>query len=291
MTHFTIGEIIREYRKQLKLSQEDLSSEDISVDTIQRIESGAEIPQKRIIRTLFERMNVGIPVNILPATKEELSNYLICLEIEQKIYDGNFNINDRLNEFKKNITNENIFDKQRYYLYKGLYTLYIQENIESAKKLFIISLSQTIKDFFKQGTIPVRNIYINTEIRIILELSICELKSKNYEKAEYLLQFLLKYIESNHTDNREQKIIMPKLFYYLSLLAENNKEIENMRDYSERGIVFNMKNDSMIFMQNLLKINASAYKKLGNKEKADELQNYANSYSKILSPLQNPPTL
>ena len=139
--------------------------------------------------------------------------------------------------------NENIFDKQRYYLYKGLYTLYIQENIESAKKLFIISLSQTIKDFFKQGTIPVRNIYINTEIRIILELSICELKSKNYEKAEYLLQFLLKYIESNHTDNREQKIIMPKLFYYLSLLAENNKEIENMRDYSERGIEFNMKND------------------------------------------------
>ena len=79
---------------------------------------------------------------------------------------------------------------------------------------------------------------------------------------------------------------MPKLFYYLSLLAENNKEIENMRDYSERGIVFNMKNDSMIFMQNLLKINASAYKKLGNKEKADELLNYANSYSKILLPVQ-----
>lgn len=286
MTHFTIGEIIREYRKQLKLSQEDLSSEDISVDTIQRIESGAEIPQKRIIRTLFERMNVGIPVNILPATKEELNSYLISLEIEQNIYDGNLNINDRLHELKQYISDDNIFDKQRYYLYKGLYTLYIQENIELAKKLFKISLSQTIKGFFKHGIIPVRNIYINTEIRIILELSICELKSKNYENAKYLLQFLLKYTESNHPDNRERKIIMPKIFYYLSLLAENNNEIENMCDYSERGIVFNMKNDSMIFMQNLLEINASAYKKLGNKEKADELLNYANSYSKILLPIQ-----
>ncbi len=60
MPSLNIGTIIRERRKELELSQEDLADGVCAVSTLSRIESGTQLPSKNHLEALLERLGYSI---------------------------------------------------------------------------------------------------------------------------------------------------------------------------------------------------------------------------------------
>ena len=56
MGRYRLGDIIRMTRKSLSITQEELSLEICSVETLSRIESGRQNPSKDVYELLMERM-------------------------------------------------------------------------------------------------------------------------------------------------------------------------------------------------------------------------------------------
>lgn len=69
MENYLIGNVLKEYRTRLKISQEDLCLDLCAVSTLSRIESGTQIPGRKLIEALFSRMGISRSVPITKVGK------------------------------------------------------------------------------------------------------------------------------------------------------------------------------------------------------------------------------
>ena len=106
MELYLIGKLLKEFRIRRRLTQEKLADV-CSVSTISRIESGNQIPSRRLVEALFQKMGYESPSDDVPATDAELQRHIIEKTMSKMSSNGKYEFEELLNEYKNCATEMN----------------------------------------------------------------------------------------------------------------------------------------------------------------------------------------
>lgn len=81
MGHYMLGTLIRDARERQKFSQEELSYGICTSSTLSRIENGVQMPGKKILEGLLQRLGITDQICDIYHSREELERY----EMEQNL--------------------------------------------------------------------------------------------------------------------------------------------------------------------------------------------------------------
>ena len=90
MAYNTIGELIRDARERQKYSQEELSYGICAVSTLSRIENGLQVPGKKILEGLLQRLGAVDRIYHVYLNQEERERYQLEQQLAKSLGDGDF---------------------------------------------------------------------------------------------------------------------------------------------------------------------------------------------------------
>lgn len=81
MAHYSVGSMIRDVRERQNYSQEELSFGICTASTLSRIENGVQVPGKKILEALMQRLGMVDRIYNSYLSREEME----CYELEEKL--------------------------------------------------------------------------------------------------------------------------------------------------------------------------------------------------------------
>ncbi len=81
MAYYTVGDRIRDVRERQKYSQEELSYGICTPSTLSRIENGLQVPGKKILEALTQRLGISDGMDAVYLSREEMERY----ELERQL--------------------------------------------------------------------------------------------------------------------------------------------------------------------------------------------------------------
>jgi len=87
MANYTVGEILRETRERKKCSQEEVCYGICTPSTLSRIENGMQIPGRRILEALTQRLGITDNLYTTYMGREELELYETGKATDEKALD------------------------------------------------------------------------------------------------------------------------------------------------------------------------------------------------------------
>lgn len=217
MSIYPLGEVIRRYRKELKISQEKLSEGICSVATLSRIENGERLPNKANFDAFMQRMGQSGELYDAFISAQDFEIHEKKFHIRQLIlkedFEGASQTLDELEMLIRDDIEENKLHKQ-FVQYmrvitenKGKLTLDSLEKLESAIKI-------TLKNY---GKTKIYN-YLLTydEIVILNNIAVAYGENEQKNKAIQIYGELKEYMEDNYINSEEKMRMYPSILYNLS---------------------------------------------------------------------------
>ena len=107
MSNYNVGDMIRLTRQAIGMSQEELSDNICSVQTLSRIENGKVKVKKRIYQQLMERMGRDGAKNYSVLSAENLEILDIMVEVDNAIFYKDYSLAElKLNRLKEGLSVE-----------------------------------------------------------------------------------------------------------------------------------------------------------------------------------------
>ena len=141
MSNYNVGDMIRLTRQAIGMSQEELSDNICSVQTLSRIENGKVKVKKRIYQQLMERMGRDGAKNYSVLSAENLEILDIMVEVDNAIFYKDYSLAElKLNRLKEGLSVEEEIN----YLYireceilidSGLHRMSKEKELEELEKL------------------------------------------------------------------------------------------------------------------------------------------------------------
>lgn len=200
MENYLVGNILKEYRTRLKISQEDLCLDLCAVSTLSRIESGAQVPGRKLIEALFSRMGISRSV---PITKTDFQRENIEFKIGGLVASGNLEISNLLEEYKNCDKNISSLEMQFYLFYKAMADDFFEHDGEKALKKYEEALKLSINDY-ELNKLPSARLLTKTELLILNNISRTHYFVGNKEMAISLMEFLKSYFEKGIMSEEEK---------------------------------------------------------------------------------------
>ena len=232
MENYLIGNILKEYRTRLKISQEDLCLDLCAASTLSRIASGAQIPGRKLVEALFSRMGVNKSV---PLTKVDFQRENLEFKINDMVATGKFEIFDLLEEYKNCGDELNSLEKQFYLFYKTMAEDFFEHNCEKALKNYEEALKISIKDY-EIGKLPNARLLTKTELLILNNISRTQYFLGQKDAAIELMEFLRSYFEKGIMSEEEKAKNYPVILFNLENWYGNANEDEKVIELCEIGI-------------------------------------------------------
>ena len=229
MENYIIGNILKEYRTRLKISQEDLCLDLCAVSTLSRIESGAQIPGRKLVEALFSRMGMN---KSIPITKADFQREKLEYKINDMVATGKFEIFDLLEEYKNCGGELNILEKQFYLFYKTMAEEFFEHDYEKALKDYEEALKISIKDY-NLGMIPNARLLTKIELMILNNISRMQYFLGEKEAAIVLMEFLRSYFEKGIMTEEEKAKNYPVILFNLENWygkADDDKKVIELCD-------------------------------------------------------------
>ena len=276
MQNVSIGECIRQRRKELNLTQEDLCFGICETSTLSRIENGHHAPCRSKINALLQRL--GLPEERYYALVSEnekqiegLKKEIVACNVASQCKRGR----ELLNQLENLIEPDDMLSKQfimrsRVLLGK-LDNLYTQsEQIEILLKAIRLTVPS-----FELNTIS-EHLYTFDEIKIINQLANIYVSSGGLELALNIYAQLTEYIENHYqeviTGNGLLPLILHNYARAFNLASEYGKCIET----AEKGRITCIRYGHYQFLPGFVALKAEAYYFLGDKSKS--LDFYTQAY-------------
>ena len=256
MEQYNIGDIIKETRERIGLCQEDLCGPEIAASTIYRIEAGLHVPQTRVIKFIFARMGMKVPINLVSVTEEEFKRYILQNDIEKKWINQEYDIINKLREFKRLNIEMDIFDIQFYLLYKAKYLLALKKDDLKTKKIAFKLLSkailQTLPDFYSEKKLSKKKLLTQQEIDCIYEWSLLGYYFGNKEECENNIIYLLEYFQKKKNKENSGELFISRILMTLIQWEKEKNNIESILKYSEIGIEYCIKSSNVKLLADFL---------------------------------------
>ena len=232
METYIIGNILKEYRTRLKISQEDLCLDLCAVSTLSRIESGAQIPGRKLVEALFSRMGMNKSV---PLTKLDFQRENLEYEINDMVATGKFEIFDLLEEYRNCDDELNSLEKQFYLFYKTMAEDFFAHNCEKALKNYEEAIKISIKDY-EIGKIPNTRLLTKIELMILNNISRTQYFLGQKGSAIELMEFLRSYFEKGIMSEEEKAKNYPVILFNLENWYGNSDDDKKVIELCDIGI-------------------------------------------------------
>lgn len=209
MANYTIGEILREVREREKYSQEELSFGICTPSTLSRIENGVQIPGRRILEALTQRLGITDTVYTTYMGKEELELYENGKRLMRSISTCNYSAARQLaaaveQEIQKlSGRGYRLHMEQQYVLFaKAVLRKKEKKDRQKVLELFLEALSVTMPDF--------DGIHIKNRLLTFQEISIlnnigCMYHEMGKQIEAFQIMFGLKEYMEHHVKDEEEK--------------------------------------------------------------------------------------
>lgn len=236
MGRYRLGDIIRMTRKSLSITQEQLSDEICSVETLSRIENGNQNPSRDVYELLMERMGRfrERAYSMLSVSDFKVLEKMKQFEDYIKLYDYN-QAEDVLKEIKE-ILGNSILDKQ--FLIRAESLVNYRLNRISTKE-YLDAFQQAIRlTIPKYGTISLSNWPLNfNEAMLLVNISIAYAEMEDYPKAIEVIEDAYNAMKKSYMEEQQRVILLVTIATNLSkwygLIGGYQKAIE----IAEEGIL------------------------------------------------------
>lgn len=226
MAYYRAGDVIRLNRIAVGMTQEELSEDICSVETLSRIENGHHKIKKETYRLLMERMN-RIPEK----------NYAICTGKDMEFLEEDYIISNMMANYE--------YEKAEFYLekmeqkigknllsqqhLKRFKTIVDYNNKKICAEMYVKRMEETIAITVPDYEKHLDKIYPFTEQEayIMMNLGMGYAKVGNYEKFIKIFQMLLRCVEEGYMDSENGEI--------LKIIVKRNmsREFGPMKRYQE----------------------------------------------------------
>jgi transcriptional regulator with XRE-family HTH domain len=229
MGRYRLGDIVRMTRKSLSITQEQLSDEICSVETLSRIENGSQNPSRDVYELLMERMGRirDRAYSMLSVSDLKVLELMKLFEDYIKQYDFH-QAEGILEEIKKTVGNS-VLDKQFLIRAESLVN-YNLKRIGSKEYLagFEKALCLTIS---KYGTISLANWPLSfSEAMLLVNISIAQTENGDINKAIEVIKEVYSAMKQSYMEEQQRSILQVTIANNLSkwygLISEHEKAIE-----------------------------------------------------------------
>lgn len=236
MEQYQVGKLLKEYRKRKKISQEELAFGLCEVSTLSRIERGEQIPNRKLVQLLFERLNEGLPSLDIPMNKYDFDRYNLEVRIQSMVARNDYEIAELLQEYSSLEQKMNKFELQFHEFYQALYHMrHRTKTNEDVLNDFCNAMKITVKDFTLDTSMD-DYLLTQTEIFILNNIAITEYYIGWHEKAIKRMEFLKAYFDTNDVEEKE-RIYSYKIFlFHLSNWTGEAGDSKKSLEYAEEGI-------------------------------------------------------
>lgn len=249
-----VGNLIKTYRKQKKISLKDLSYGVCTISTLSRIEQGIYMPNFMQIRVFFTRLGKNEPKDIIPITKKESELYDLETKLLKLSDSRDKNRLILLEKYEKCLGKRDFLGKQIYLLEKAIYLSQFDDCLEESRKMCIKALQITRPNFPDDAQIIPSGFYSYVELILINNIAhseyyIFDIFKTNVEyrtNAINKMKFLKSYYENNIEDyenNNMYTVILFNLTNWIGLSGDFSQALE----LSKKGILVSKNNPYYLF--------------------------------------------
>ena len=279
MENYFIGTIIKEYRTRLKISQEELCFGLCAVSTLSRIESGAQVPGRKLVEALFSKMGMNKSV---PVTKVDFQRENIEYKVNALVANGDFKIFDLLEEYKNCGDGLDTLETQFYLFFKTMAEDFFKHDGKKALRKYEEALKLSIKDY-ELHSLPHARLLTKTELLILNNISRTFYFIGEKEMAIELMEFLRAYFEKGIMSEEEKAKNYPVILFNLENWYGLQGKTKECLEICELGI------DSCIQYGNLSLFAYHIFNKgcaLVELERLEEGKEYLNQSFSIMKSLK-----
>ena len=264
MDYFSIGSIIKEFRKRAGLSQAALCEGLCELPTMNKIENGKQNPTKKLLDAIIERLQIPVAVNIA-ITDSDFEK----MQIENKIIDSfskhKFEFLPLLNNY--NMTNK--FEEQFYQYAHAVYSYKVEKNhslaLEELHKAILLTFPT-----YTDGCDIQKHLFTSIELSILNSIAICLYKLHKTDTAITVMEQLTLCLEDKYSESDIYVQKYPMITYNLSTWLGITMQYEKSLEYSKKGIDCCMKNEKYSILPRLLYNTGFSLVKLNRKEESKE---------------------
>ena len=222
MVYYRLGDVIRELRDRLHMTQEELAAGICSVSSIAKIEKGSQMPSGRVAEALLRRLkDSGCFFTGFAQTEEliELRNWGRVLELAKE-------------ERKRG----SLFEEQFYD-----YVLVIdrmKDGTDHAVLLLelmkILVMSMPLEELYDESA--ARRTYTYLELYILNSIAVQFYHMESFEPANRILERVYTYLKKWHTDGEIGRYLLPAVCNNLAAVKLSAGLVYPARIFCDAGI-------------------------------------------------------
>lgn len=267
-----LGRMIWHIREEVGISQKDIARGIVSTAELCKIEYGEKEIDYFLLEALFQRLGKSIDKIEWIVTQEEYRLLYLRDEIIEGLQKRKYETVEKLLEKYQWYTDEKPLHIQ--------YRLMVQAVMEYLKKQdeaeCISLLEQAIKITFSDWKeTEESNMHLcRQELQVLLMLAYIQAKTEDKHMAVKILSWVQNYIEHRIADEEEMVKIYPHCELLLGMVYYDQREYTKAYQECVKGKECLIKNGSLVFMYELLQLEAACKGALGKEEELSECEHY-----------------
>jgi transcriptional regulator with XRE-family HTH domain len=236
MGRYRLGDIIRLTRKSLSITQEQLSDEICSVETLSRIENGSQNPSRDTYELLMERMGRirERAYSILSVSDFKVLEKMKQFEDYIKLYD--FNHADSVLKEIEEILGNSILDRQFLIRAESLVNYYLKRiSTEEYLDGFQKAIQLTIP---KYGSISLSNWPLSfNEAMLLVNISIAYAEKQDFLKAISVTEEVYGAMKQSYMEEQQRVILQVTIANNLSKWYGLTRSYDKAIEIANEGIM------------------------------------------------------
>lgn len=222
MIYYRLGDVIRELRDRLHMTQEELASGICSVSSVAKIEKGSQMPSGHVAEALLRRLKDSGCFFTGFSQPEEL--------LELKDWEH------ILARAKSSRSRGSLFEDQ-FYAYV-LVAERMQESTDHALLLFelmeILVMSMPLEELYDETA--VRRTYTYLELYILNSIAVQFYYMESFEPADRILERVYAYLKKWHADGEVGRYLLPTVCNNLAAVKLSTGRVFPARLLCDAGI-------------------------------------------------------
>lgn len=272
----SFGTIIKEIRKEQKMTQKMLSQDICSQSVLSRIENNEELPNVVVMAQICQRLGVTID-HVMRLSHEKIREVLKNFELTD-LYFQQRDYRKLEQVLKSPEVTENLYeaaDFQKYYYYLGVCEFTLRKNITQALSY--------LKEALSYSTLKDRTQVTDVEIQLVSCIGKIYGVAGKTAEARYYLSRSIQLFQETIQDRTKSEFT--QIFYNYGSFLLHQGEIELSLEQVNQGIRWAQDKNSYYYLNDLFILKSLIYKKKGEINKALFYEELAQSVKKIAKSL------
>lgn len=266
MALFVTGTILKELRKNLNLSQEELCYGVCAVSTLSKIENNVQSPSRTVFNALLSKLGVSLDDYSFPVTQADQQKKEIEDEIFARIDTFDYEYADLLERYKSEKDIDEL-EKQFLSFASAIYGKHHgTSSMETLQKL--VETMQITHPAFSLQSLPDYKVFTLLEIRLLNSIALELMRQNEKIKAISLFSLLKDHFEKGFYSEKEKQKFYPALLCNMIGFLGRHSSFEEADLICDKAIEYCIKTNTLKKLDEFLYDKGWILTNLGKREDA-----------------------